>query len=108
MPEQVGRCDDQAISFGVRGFESGEGPDVLCSDAAASSVPLSFAVPNLFVIIENYVVCDFGIFRVTVCDEQAVLLAMSGFVDRGVTGVREDGGELLKLINFLCGQSDER
>ena len=69
MPEQVGCCNDQPVSFRVHGFESDNGPDVLRSDAGASSVPLSFTIPDLFFIVEDSVVCDFRIFRATVGDE---------------------------------------
>jgi hypothetical protein len=108
MPEQMGRRDNQAASFGVRGFESDERPDVLCSDASASSVSLSFAIPDLFFVIEDGVICNFRVFRPTVGDEQTMLLAMSGFVDRGVAGFLENRGEFLESIDFLCILSDER
>ena len=104
----MGRCNDQTVSFGFRGFESDKGSYILCSDADAASVSLSFAVPYLlFVIIDN-AVCNFGIFCTTVCDEQTVLFAMSSFVDRSVAGLRKDGGKFIKSINFLYMQSDQR
>lgn len=102
MPEQVGRCDDQATSFGVCGFESDKRPDVLCSEADASSVCLSLAFPNFFFIVEDSVVCNVGVFRATVGNEQAVLLTMSGFVDGGVSRFLDDRDELFESIDFLC------
>ena len=88
----MGCCNDQAIPFGVDGFESDERSDILCSDADPSSVSLPFAIPDLFFIVEDSAVCNFGVLLATVCNEQTVFFAMSGFVDRGVTGVLEDGG----------------
>jgi hypothetical protein len=53
MPEQVSRCDDQSASFGIHRSKSDERPDVLCSEADASSVPLSLTIPNLFLVVED-------------------------------------------------------
>lgn len=103
----MGRCDDQAVSFGVDGFESDERSDILRSVAGTSSVPLLFAIPNLFFVVEDDVVCDLGVFLATVCDEQTVFFTMSGFVNRGVTGVPEGGGQFLESIDFLWMSLDE-
>lgn len=108
MPEQMSRRDNQAASFRVRGFESDERPDVLCSDASASSISLSFAIPDLLFIVEDGVICNFRVFRAAVGDEQTVLLAMPGFVDRGIAGFLENRGEFLESIDFLCVLSDEK
>lgn len=88
----MGCCDDQAVSFGVDGFESDKRSDILCSVADTPSVPLPLAIPDLFFIVDDDAVCDLGVFLATVCDEQTVFFTMSGFVDRGVTGVLEGGG----------------
>lgn len=104
----MGSCDNQAVSFGIGGFESDEGSDVPCSNADTSSIPLSFAIPNLFFVIEDSVVCDFGVFRATVGDEQTMLLTVSSFVDRGVASFLDDGGELIESIDFLCVLSVEK
>lgn len=52
-------------------------------------------------------ICDFGVFLATVCDDQAVLFTTSGFVDRGVTGALKGGGKFLESIDFLCVSSDK-
>ena len=88
----MGCCDDQAVSFGVDGFESDERSDILCSVADTSSVSFPFAIPDLLFIVEDNAVCDLGVFLATVRDEQTVFFTMPGFVDRGVTGVLEGGG----------------
>lgn len=46
-------------------------------------------------------VCDLGVFFATVGDEQTVFLTMSGFVDRGIAGLLDYGGELIESIDFL-------
>ena len=105
MPEQMGRCNNRTVSFGIRGFESDEGPGILCSDADAS---FSFAVPHLLFVIAHNVVWNFGIFCTTVCDEQTVLFAISSFVNHSVVGLHKDEGGFLESINFLYIQSDQR
>ena len=107
MPEQVGCCDNQAIWLGVGRFESDEGSNILCSETDASPVSFSFALPNFFFVVKNNVVCDFGVFLATVCDEQTMFFTTSGFVNRGVTGILEGGDELLEPIGFLCVSLDE-
>jgi len=102
MPEQVGRCDNEAVSFRVHGFEGDERPDVPCQDTDSSSVPLSFTIPNLLFVIDNSVVCDLRVFLATVGDEQTVLLAIASFVGRGITGLLDDGDEPIESIDFLC------
>lgn len=101
MPEQVGRRHDQAVSFGVHGFESDERSDVLCPEANASSVSLSLAVPNLLFVVEDTMIFHFGVFRSAVGDEQTMLLTMPGFVDGGVTGFLNNGDQLVESIDFL-------
>ena len=102
MPEQVGRCDNQAVSFGVHGFESDERPDIPRQDTDSPSVLLPFTLPDLFFVVNDSMVCDFGVFRATVGDEQTVLLTIAGFVGRGITGFLNDGDELIESIDFLC------
>ena len=107
MPEQMGCCDDQAIRLGVGRSESDERSNIFCSEADASPVSFPFAIPDLFFVIKNNVICNFGVFLATVCDEQTMFFTTSGFVNRIVTRILEGGDELLEPIDFLCVSLDE-
>ena len=104
----MGRCDDEPVSFGICGLESNEKSDVPCLDADASSIPLPFSVSNLFIIVGDNAVRDFGVFLSAVCNEQTMFLTIPGFVDRDITGTLEGGGKFIESIDFLCVSSDER
>ena len=65
------------------------------------SIPLSFTIPDLLFVVDDSVVCDFGVFRATVGDEQTVLLTIACFVNCGITGLLNDGDEFIESIDFL-------